>query len=75
MNLPIEPESPEAFPIIEGADVAIESAGLASDDVVDDSEIEPHTRTRFQITSYGADMTVFELTHRLGKELIVPPAF
>jgi hypothetical protein len=43
--------------------------------VVDDAESEEQSHTRFQITSYGADMTVFELTHRLGRELIIPPAF
>jgi hypothetical protein len=45
------------------------------DRVVDEAEAEQQPHTRFQITSYGADMTVFELTHRLGKDLIIPPAF
>ena len=47
----------------------------ADPQIVDDAEAEEQSHTRFQITSYGADMTVFELTHRLGKELIIPPAF
>ena len=47
----------------------------AADQVVDETETEQQSHNRFQITSYGADMTVFELTHRLGKDLIIPPAF
>ena len=46
-----------------------------NDDVVDEFESEQYSHSRFQITSYGADMTAFELDHRLGKDLIVPPAF
>lgn len=46
-----------------------------NDQVLDETENEELTRSRFKITSYGADMTAFELTHRLGKDLIVPPAF
>jgi len=45
------------------------------DAVLDESEDEEYTHSRFKITSYGADMTAFELAHRLGKDLIVPPAF
>jgi hypothetical protein len=45
------------------------------DTVLDESESEEYTHSRFKITSYGADMTAFELTHRLGKDLIIPPAF
>jgi uncharacterized protein with ParB-like and HNH nuclease domain len=45
------------------------------DQVIDEAEKEQQPHKRFQITSYGADMTVFELTHRLGKDLIIPPAF
>ena len=52
-----------------------DTARSVKDNVVDETETEQQPHTRFQITSYGADMTVFELTHRLGKELIVPPAF
>ncbi len=48
---------------------------LVEDRVLDETEAEKHPHNRFQITSYGADMTVFELTHRLGKDLIIPPAF
>lgn len=51
----------------------VESA--ADENVVDEAETESQPHNRFQITSYGADMTVFELTHRLGKDLIIPPAF
>ena len=52
-----------------------DSAEASDDLVIDEAESEEHSHKRFQITSYGADMTVFELTHRLGKELIIPPAF
>jgi hypothetical protein len=53
-----------------------ESAVYETDDsVLDESEREEYTHSRFKITSYGADMTAFELAHRLGKDLIVPPAF
>ncbi len=48
---------------------------LLDDRVLDEAEAEERPHNRFQITSYGADMTVFELTHRLGKDLIIPPAF
>ncbi|MGA8898660.1 DUF262 domain-containing protein, partial [Bradyrhizobium sp.] len=48
---------------------------MERDDVLDETESEELKRTRFKITSYGADMTAFELTHRLGRDLIVPPAF
>jgi hypothetical protein len=51
------------------------SESVVEDDVLDEAEGEQYTHSRFQITSYGADMTVFELTHRLGKDFIVPPAF
>lgn len=48
---------------------------LFEDHVLDEAEAEIRPHNRFQITSYGADMTVFELTHRLEKDLIIPPAF
>jgi Protein of unknown function DUF262 len=51
------------------------SSSAPNDDVLDESETEQYAHKRFQITSYGADMTAFELTHRLGRDLIVPPAF
>lgn len=50
-------------------------ANAPADAVLDEAEDEQQPHSRFQITSYGADMTVFELTHRLGKDLIIPPAF
>ena len=48
---------------------------MLEDHVLDELELEQFAHRRFQITSYGADMTVFELSHRLGKDFIVPPAF
>ena len=48
---------------------------LREDCVLDETEAEKRPHNKFQITSYGADMTVFELTHRLEKDLIIPPAF
>jgi hypothetical protein len=60
------PENAEDDPLLSSA---------PNDDVLDESETEQYAHKRFQITSYGADMTAFELTHRLGRDLIVPPAF
>ena len=61
------------------AEAAVEGAAstesMVEDHVLDELELEQYAHSRFQITSYGADMTVFELSHRLGKDFIVPPAF
>jgi hypothetical protein len=51
------------------------AASEVEDTVVDETESEKYAHSRFKITSYGADMTAFELTHRLGRDLIIPPAF
>jgi len=43
---------------------------------VDDKAEESHAPSRrFSITSYGADLSVFDLVRRIGKELLIPPAF
>lgn len=54
------------------SDLADASEDTVKDHVVDEAGAEQQSHKRFQITSYGADMTVFELTHRLGKDLIIP---
>lgn len=43
--------------------------------VVDESEDEAHRTTRFRITSYGADLSVFDLRRRLGSEILIPAPF
>jgi Protein of unknown function DUF262 len=44
-------------------------------DVADEAENEPHLGSRFTITSYGADLSVFDLRRRLGKEILIPAPF
>jgi hypothetical protein len=39
------------------------AAKETDDSVLDESESEEYAHSRFKITSYGADMTAFELTH------------
>lgn len=43
--------------------------------VVDESEGEAHSSARFSITSYGADLSVFDLRRRLGNEILIPAPF
>lgn len=43
--------------------------------VVDETETEKTSGARFKITSYGADLSVFDLRRRLGKDLLVPAPF
>jgi hypothetical protein len=43
--------------------------------VIDESESELHRPTRFRITSYGADLSVFDLRRRLGNEILIPAPF
>ena len=49
----------------------------AADDknVANEAENEPHLGSRFTITSYGADLSVFDLRRRLGKEILIPAPF
>ncbi len=54
------------------------SAILEAEDelnVVDTVEEKNAPSKRFSITSYGADLSVFDLVRRIGKELLIPPAF
>lgn len=48
---------------------------LDNQNVEDDTEQEPHTTNRFSITSYGADLSVFDLRRRLGNEILIPAPF
>jgi hypothetical protein len=66
--------APNKADALEQDDSALKESTV-EDAVLDETEGEQQPHKRFQITSYGADMTVFELTHRLGKDFIVPPAF
>lgn len=67
----------------EGVPVAIDTPEdlVAFNDVSDDlnvqdeTENELHASRRFTITSYGADLSVFDLRRRLGKELLIPAPF
>jgi Protein of unknown function DUF262 len=43
--------------------------------VVDETEDENLAPTRFRITSYGADLSVFDLRRRLGNEILIPAPF
>lgn len=43
--------------------------------MADEAENEPHLGSRFTITSYGADLSVFDLRRRLGKEILIPAPF
>lgn len=43
--------------------------------VEDATEAEPHTSKKFTITSYGADLSVFDLRRRLGREVLIPSPF
>ncbi len=43
--------------------------------VDDDTELEVAPATKFKITSYGADLSVFDLQRRLGNELLIPAPF
>lgn len=43
--------------------------------VVDETEDEKLAPTRFRITSYGADLSVFDLRRRLGNEILIPAPF
>lgn len=45
---------------------------LNVEDVV---ESEASQAQRFSITSYGADLSVFDLVRRIGQDLLIPPAF
>jgi hypothetical protein len=62
---------------------AIESAEdtLAFEEVQDDLNVLDETEgerlepSRFRITSYGADLSVFDLRRRLGNEILIPAPF
>lgn len=43
--------------------------------VEDAVEGETSQSQRFSITSYGADLSVFDLVRRIGQDLLIPPAF
>jgi hypothetical protein len=43
--------------------------------VVDETEDERLAPSRFRITSYGADLSVFDLRRRLGNEILIPAPF
>jgi hypothetical protein len=43
--------------------------------VLDDTEGELLRPSRFRITSYGADLSVFDLRRRLGNEILIPAPF
>ncbi|MBB4377546.1 Protein of unknown function DUF262 [Bradyrhizobium sp. Rc3b] len=43
--------------------------------VIDETEDEKLAPTRFRITSYGADLSVFDLRRRLGHEILIPAPF
>ena len=43
--------------------------------VQDETEDEHYSPARFRITSYGADLSVFDLRRRLGKEILIPAPF
>lgn len=43
--------------------------------VQDDTEAEERSPTRFNITSYGADLSVFDLRRRLGTDVLIPAPF
>lgn len=43
--------------------------------VTDETENELHSTARFSITAYGADLSVFDLRRRLGKEVLIPAPF
>ena len=45
---------------------------LNVDDTVEE-QVAPSYK--FAITSYGADLSVFDLVRRVGKDLLIPPAF
>src|SRR5882672_11425688 len=43
--------------------------------VIDETEKELPGPSKFRITSYGADLSVFDLRRRLGKEILIPAPF
>jgi hypothetical protein len=43
--------------------------------VDDETEVEHPKPSRFRITSYGADLSVFDLRRRLGNEILIPAPF
>jgi hypothetical protein len=43
--------------------------------VVDEAESERPEPSKFRITSYGADLSVFDLRRRLGNEILIPAPF
>ena len=43
--------------------------------VEDESELESNIGSRFTITTYGADLSVFDLLRRVGKEILIPAPF
>ena len=45
---------------------------LNVEDTVEEATAPPN---RFSITSYGADLSVFDLVRRIGQDLLIPPAF
>jgi hypothetical protein len=46
-----------------------------ANNVVDTVEEQTAPSHRFYITSFGADLSVFDLIRRIGKDLLIPPAF
>ncbi len=68
-----EPDVPDAIQTAE----AVEAFREVTDDlnVVDEAESEAQKSDRFTITSYGADLSVFDLIRRLGKEILIPAPF
>src|SRR5215208_4784195 len=43
--------------------------------VIDETEAERPGPSKFRITSYGADLSVFDLRRRLGNEILIPAPF
>jgi hypothetical protein len=68
-----EQDVPKQIQTDEGREAFIE----VNDDinVDDDSESETVRTQRFTITSYGADLSVFDLIRRLGNDLLIPAPF
>src|SRR5580658_4292163 len=65
----------------ENREVATEEDKLAFEQVEDDLNVVDETEgerlgpARFRITSYGADLSVFDLRRRLGNEILIPAPF
>lgn len=74
-------QPPEQLEFLETSTLETPEGKLLLEEVVDDqnvedeTELETHISSRFTITTYGADLSVFDLLRRLGKEILIPAPF